>query len=174
MDAATYIDTIKAAYASEGHTLTLSPASDSTLALLSNLPYEPTWLVSIWKLANGGPAYFPIFARPGYLTGYDLLSIEDAMTVRESLARRAPQYDDYTDPHPRDHRVMPGWYHDSWIPFASFGGGTLLLILQEEHVIAYTHDPDEMSYVSPVDEFLDLSAKWFLQEKEEMFEGLEE
>jgi cell wall assembly regulator SMI1 len=115
----------------------------------------PTELRAAWTAANGADAI--IFARPGYLTGYNFLSVAEALEERESMKDRAPGYVGYIEPKPRDSRIRAGWFQPGWLPFGNFGGGTLLLILDLApaesgsmgQVIAFTHDPDRIDYVAP-------------------------
>ncbi|MFG2632152.1 SMI1/KNR4 family protein [Streptomyces sp. NPDC048473] len=63
---------------------------------------------------------------------------------------------DYLDPQPRDPRIQAGWFNDGRLPFAEFGEGAGTLIQDCSpanrgalgQIIAYTHDPDEMSYIA--------------------------
>ena len=55
-----------------------------------------------WLAANGGPSYKPVFARQGYLTGYDFLPLQDALKQWRGLRTRAPRYAGYGQPTPRD------------------------------------------------------------------------
>ena len=91
----------------------------------------------------------------------------------------APQYEGYVEEKPRDQRIRPGWFHDGWLPFAGFGGGILLLIQDysptEEgnigQIIAFTHDPDEISYVAPdFQTFLHHSLSSIKEDPEEFLE----
>lgn len=113
-------------------------------------------LRAAWRASDGSDEERSLLVRPDYLTSYALLSVEDALAAREGMRRRADRYADYLDPEPRDPRVRAGWFHDGWLPFASFGGATLLLIQdyapaaagQVGQIIAYVHDPDEIAYVA--------------------------
>ncbi|MGW7001464.1 SMI1/KNR4 family protein [Streptomyces sp. NPDC054933] len=123
-------------------------------------------LRAAWLEANGGSTWMPVFARPGYESGYGFLSAEEAIERRQSMKRNAPRYVDYLDPQPRDHRIRAGWFNDGWLPFAEFGEGAGILIQDYApagkgapgQIIAYTHDPDEMSYIAPsFEDFLEES-----------------
>lgn len=59
--------------------------------------------------------------RPGFVTGYEFLSVAAARKRRATLAKLAPQYKGYEDPEPRDRRIQPGWFLPGWVPFAEFG-----------------------------------------------------
>ena len=138
-----------------------------------SLPIE---LKQAWLTANGGGYYCPLFARPGFLTGHDFLSLSESMKERMSMEKRAIQYLGYEQEEARDTRISPGWYEAGWLPFASFGGGTLSLILdmsptaagQAGQIIAFTHDPDCIEYVAAsFEEFLTTSLQMFEEYSEE-------
>lgn len=187
--AVTYISSIQAVYRRYGAELALnagaSPASISSIASAlsdnnTHFDLDPT-LAAMWSLTDGSRPYHPIFARPGFLTGYDLLSVSQAINARETQRSAAPQYDGYEEEQPRDTRIRPGWFQHGWLPFGSFGGGSMLLILDlspsEEgtrgQVITYTHDPDQIDYVaSGFSEFLSMSRQAFEEEAEELLEGV--
>lgn len=142
----------------------------------------PKALASVWATANGTKRDEPVFARPGYLTPYTLLSTMKALAERDGLERRAPRYAEYVEPSRRDRRIAPGWFQPGWLPFASFSGATMLLIIDFSpsargamgQVIAFTHDPDEMSYVAPsFDHFLRASLKFFKAEADELLSAFD-
>lgn len=121
-------------------------------------------LEELWRTTDGTST--TVLARPGFLTGYELMTLEASLAHRESTERRQGNYSDYVEPTPRDSRIRPGWYHSGWLPFATFFGS---LVLMEDHapqpgglsgqIIAYTHDPDEITWVAKsLDELLPLSA----------------
>jgi hypothetical protein len=164
----------------ETETLSTHPQPGRPGTTTTTTALDPV-LTALWRSANGGPEYAPVFARPGYSTGYDFLSTAEAVALRGRLRTRAPQYGGYIDPSPRDARIRAGWYHPGWLPFASFGGGTLILLVdgspaergRKGQVIAYAHDPDQMSYVAgSMGELLEVSGKWFAEEGEEILEGV--
>lgn len=138
-----------------------APASPEEIAALeSSYGYRlPVELKNAWLHGNGGATDQHLFARPGYLTGFDFLSIDDALKERAGMLRRSPQYANYRyeQGSPRDARISPGWYEPGWLPFAKYGGATLLLILdfspttqgQAGQIITFTHDPDCIDYVAP-------------------------
>ena len=143
-------------------------------ALGQSLPKE---LCAAWLASNGSGTYSPVFARPGFLTGYDFFPVAKAIQQRQAMSARAKQYRGYVEPAPRDPRIRPGWFHDGWLPFAGFGGSTLLLLIDlspaatgsHGQVIAFTHDPDEIGFVAesfPV--FLTLSAQAFEEDGEDL------
>lgn len=109
-----------------------------------------------WQQADGGRRWQAVFARPGFYTGYEFLPLSEALRQRRAMAERAPRYGGYVQPHERDARIRPGWYQEGWLPFASFGGASLLLMLDHApaaqgrrgQVIAFTHDPDTIDHVS--------------------------
>lgn len=113
-------------------------------------------LRAAWRVSDGSADELSLLVRPDYLTSYAFLSIKDALAAREGMRRRAGRYADYLDPEPRDPRIQAGWFHEGWLPFARFGGATLLLIQdyapaageQLGQIIAYVHDPDEIAYVA--------------------------
>ncbi|HTA93971.1 MAG TPA: SMI1/KNR4 family protein [Polyangiaceae bacterium] len=116
----------------------------------------PEDLRTAWLTTDGLGDCQTVFARPGRLTGYDFLSLAAALRAREGLRRRAATYSRYTEPEPRDARIGAGWFQPGWLPFAGFGGGTLLLLLDMApasagtpgQIIAFTHDPDQIEYVA--------------------------
>ena len=132
-----------------------------------------------WLTADGSEHQVRMFSRPGFLTGYDFLSLASALKERDSMRSIAPQYEGYVEERPRDQRIRPGWFYDGWLPFAGFGGGILLLIQDyspaEEgntgQIIAFTHDPDEISYVAPdFQTFLHHSLSSIKEDPEEFLE----
>jgi len=185
MDAQSFLRAIKLVYASFDLELDLERgASDATIAHLHSVipdcePLKP--LVDLWRLADGnGEICRPVFVRPDFSTGYDLLSVQVALNQREAMRRRAPRYEGYADPSPRDRRIRPGWWQPGWLPFGAFYG-TLLLILDlspSEHgtpgqVIAFTHDPDEITFIADsFTELLAASAEEFEANGEEVLEGV--
>ncbi|NOU27992.1 MAG: hypothetical protein HOO96_08810 [Polyangiaceae bacterium] len=175
MKFAGYLKAIEKLYAKADRTLKLQkPASARSLRDLEaelEAPL-PTELRAAWELGDGSADYARVFARPGYLTGYELLSVAGARKARESMRRRAPRYAaaKYEEQKPRDPRIQPGWFAPRWLPFGELGGGSLLLLVDLSpapkgkvgQVIAFTHDPDEMSYVeSSFEKFLTGSSKAF-------------
>jgi cell wall assembly regulator SMI1 len=117
----------------------------------------PRDLRTAWRATDGIGNRQTVFARPGRLTGYDFLSVAGAIEARERLRQRAPTYAGYREPQTRDARIRAGWFNEGWLPFAEFGGGTLLLIVdlvpnstgKSGQIIAFTHDPDEIEYIAP-------------------------
>lgn len=166
-----------------GSTLHLEPGADeATLASAESalgFALEAS-LRGIWRHANGeGSGWATVFARPGYFTGYSLLSVAEALAEREGMRQRSPRYAGYEDPRPRDPRVAPGWFQEGWLPFASFGGATLLLLVDASpgpggrsgQVISFTHDPDAMGYVAAsMEEFLAGSLQMLQDNLEEFIE----
>ncbi|MFZ6741957.1 SMI1/KNR4 family protein [Undibacterium sp. JH2W] len=137
----------------------------------------PEELKQAWLTANGGGYYRALFARPGYLTGYDFLSLSESMKERIGMQKRAPQYLGYEQEKARDARICPGWYEPGWLPFASFGGSTLLLILdmsptaqgQAGQIICFTHDADRIEYVAAsFNDLLTASLQMFEEEADEL------
>lgn len=175
-----YVEPLRGLYKERDATLHLQrPAPQKGLAKVEaalGAPLDPD-LRAAWSVANGGPEYTPVFARPGYLTGYDLFSAEDGLRERGYLAQRAASYGDYQQPEPRDPRIQPGWFQPGWLPFAGFGGGSLLLISdlspapagQPGQIIGFVHDPDEIVYVaSSFAEFLEASLQALTNDADEL------
>lgn len=155
-----YLDRLRAVCDAHGHTLNLNQgaaesrveAVEAELGFLIAADVRQAWL-----LANGAERDVPVFMRPGYLTAYDFLTLEKAISGRARMADRAPRYAGYDEPEPRDKRIKEGWFHQGWLPFASFGGATLLLMVDHSpseagtpgQIIAFTHDPDQITWVAP-------------------------
>lgn len=175
-----YLKKITALYADAEVELTLQPsaAMADITAMEQDFGFPlPEELKQAWLTANGGGYYKALFARPGYLTGYDFLSLSESMEERLSMKNRALQYLDYEQEEALDARISPNWYEPGWLPFASFGGGTLLLILdmsptvqgQAGQIICFTHDPDSMEYVATsFNDLLIASLKMFEEEADEL------
>ncbi len=128
-----------------------APASDAALLTAEQqLGFSiAASLRSAWQVADGGDSWQAMFARPNFLTGYDFLSLQQALAARASMQRRAPNYADYQAPKPRDPRIDIGWFQPHWLPFAAFSGGELLLIFdhKQQQIIGFQHDPDTMVWV---------------------------
>lgn len=126
----------------------------------------PQGLRAAWRTTDGTDQN--LFARPKYLTGYAFLSVADALKERASFEKRAPRYAGWIEPKPRDRRIQPGWFHEGWLPFASFFGSLVLLVDASPakpgkvgQIIAFTHDPDQMTYVAAsFEELLKKSLPW--------------
>lgn len=155
-----YLDRLRTVCDAHGHTLNLKPgaAEPQLEAAEAELGFPIAADVrQAWLLANGADRDVPMFMRPGYLTAYDFLNLEAAMTKRAGMADRAPRYAGYGEPESRDARIKEGWFHHGWLPFASFGGATLLLMVDHSpseagnsgQIIAFTHDPDQITWVAP-------------------------
>lgn len=136
---------------------TYPPASAADLAAAEaalGFALDPA-LKATWQSANGSDEWQTVFARPGYITGYSFLSLADSLREREYMAHRVPQYDGYEQEQPRDPRICSGWYQAGWLPFAAFSAPDLLLIADHSptasgqcgQIIAFSHDPDTISYV---------------------------
>ncbi len=143
------------------HALPLARRDAASLAQLQAVEEQlglelPEDLRTAWLTTDGLADYQTVFARPGRLTGYDFLSLAAALREREGLRRRAASYARYIEPEPRDARIGTDWFQPGWLPFAGFGGGTLLLMLDMApasggtlgQIIAFTHDPDQIEYVA--------------------------
>ena len=138
-------------------------ASASAIAALERKTGHalPAGLRAAWLSANGAgecedaPVFFP---AGGDSTGYELMSVPAAQKSHAGHAKLAQQYEKaaYKEPSPRDKRIAPGWFLPGWLPFAEFGGGSLRLLVDFTpsargtvgQVIAFTHDPDEMTWVA--------------------------
>lgn len=179
---AEYIEKLQRVYSR--HDAQLNLAKGNTELVLTEaelrlgLSLDPG-LRAAWRLADGSDNEVRVFMRPGFLTGYDFLSLTLAERARASMERASPQYANYIEPSPRDRRIRDGWYQSGWLPFAAFGGNTLMLIQdyapadggKAGQIIAFTHDPDEISYVAPdFPTFLQLSLKAIKEEPEEFLE----
>ena len=129
-------------------------ASLAAVKAVLGFVFDPVRKVT-WQSANGSDEWQTVFARPGYITGYSFLSLADSLREREYMAHRAPQYDGYEQEQPRDPRICSGWYQAGWLPFAAFSAPDLLLIADHSptasgqcgQIIAFSHDPDTISYV---------------------------
>jgi cell wall assembly regulator SMI1 len=176
-----YLDDVMRIYEDMEMTLQISsPASPGDLAALSEkcgftLPAE---LQAAWQKTDGLGEDTTFFARPEYLTGYDFLSIDGALKARTAMEKRAARYADYVEPEPRDQRISSGWFKSGWLPFGSFGGGSLLLIVdfspsakgKPGQIICFTHDPDQIEYVAAsFEDFLGASLKTLAEDPEEFF-----
>ncbi len=142
--------------------ITLSRREAASVAELQALERKlgqalPRDLRAAWRATDGIGNQQTVFARPGRLTGYEFLSVAGALEAREGLRERAPTYAGYREPQTRDPRIRAGWFQEGWLPFAEFGGGTLLLIVdlvpsgtgKSGQIIAFTHDPDEIEHIAP-------------------------
>jgi cell wall assembly regulator SMI1 len=160
MDFPSYLDALRAQYAELDATLAVHPpATPQALELAERTLGFPlgSGLREAWTVCDGSDDGQTVFARPGYLTGFAFLSIESALAAREDMRGRSGRYAGYRQPEPRSAQIRDGWFHEGWLPFASFGGGTLLLMQDFDpapagvagQVIAFTHDPDSIDYVAP-------------------------
>ncbi|HZV00708.1 MAG TPA: SMI1/KNR4 family protein [Planctomycetota bacterium] len=153
----TYLTRLRKVYRAEGVKLELNRgATRAQVAKYEkSLGFEvSSTLRELWQTANGTKT--PMFARPDVLSGYNLMSVNESRSERRAFAERAASYDGYEQDEPRDKRIQPNWYDRGWVPFAEFGGGSLVLI--EDHaptrkgkpgqIIGYVHDPDEIVYVA--------------------------
>ncbi|KMO35965.1 hypothetical protein VQ02_16375 [Methylobacterium variabile] len=154
-----YAGAVEAIYRRFDRALALpAGATDSAIAsveiALGVPPDSDLW--AAWREADGSGAC-SLLMRPGFPTSYEFLSVAEAIEERAQLDRIVAGYEGYADPEPRDPRIRSGWFHPGWVPFAGFGSGTLLLMVdhapaaggQVGQVIAFTHDPDEITYVAP-------------------------
>lgn len=154
------------------------PAAETDLAGIDetfgvNLP---EWLTALWREANGGHEYSPVFTRPNFLTGLDFLSVGESLDLRTRLNGLSSAYSDYDEPRVRDSHIIPKWFPLSWVPFAAFAGSTTVLFADCSpgpggnvgQVIAFVHDPDQISLVAQDGEsYLDASLAWLTDQAEE-------
>ena len=154
-----YCEALGRLYADRGYALELHPGANEDALTLAEAKLGFALdqdMRTAWLHADGGEAWRPVFARPGFLEAYDFLSIEEGLLARDHLRKRSPQYADYEDPEPRDPRVKPGWFEAGWIPFAGLNGESLLLMQdysptslgRRGQIIAFTHDPDSITCVA--------------------------
>ena len=136
----------------------------------------PLWLSDLWLEADGGPAYAAVFTRPGFFTGLDFLSLEQSLALRASLNALSPQFEGWEEPDPRDNRIASDWFPLGWLPFAAFGGSSIVFFAvcapgphgHVGQVSAYVHDPDQITFVAADGEtYLGASLEWFRAEVEE-------
>lgn len=168
MDFARYLVQLEAVYSEHDVPWsTQAGASESALAAAERtlgFALDPA-LSAAWRSSDGSADEVSLLMRPDFLTGYEFLSLKAALAAREGMRKRAKHYAGYADPEPRDPRIQAGWFHEGWLPFASFGGATLLLIQdyapapggQVGQIIGYVHDPDEIAYVTT--DFADLLTR---------------
>ena len=157
MASASYTEQVAALYRAEGLSLRLpKPARRADLERVQRRLGAPldAALRAAWIVADGS-AGAVLFARPGYLTGYDFVSITEALELQAAMERRAAGYPDDGSAG-RDSRIQPGWHRKQWLPFASFNHGDLMLLSdhapatggQTGQVIAFSHDPDAIEFVA--------------------------
>ncbi|MFC4255928.1 SMI1/KNR4 family protein [Altererythrobacter xixiisoli] len=172
-----YLEAIRAAYAQFDAAFELhQPLSPEDTALTLGKLELPHWLAELWRVADGGPSWQPVFTRPNYFTGADFLPLAEALALRDRLRGIAGNFVGWQEDKPRDPRVRPGWFLDGWVPFAAFGGSTIVLFADCDpapgglvgQVIAYVHDPDQITLLAPDGEsYLAQSLAWFLEQAEE-------
>lgn len=155
-----YLAAIAEMYRDAGAEIEFAPplGADDLDALLGDAGAKvPDWLRELWLVADGAESFTPVFARTGFLTGFDFLSVAQSLDLRRRLGAIAANFADWAEPEPRDERIRPGWFPSGWVPFAAFGGSSLVLFAdgdpastgQHGQVIAYVHDPDAISLVAP-------------------------
>lgn len=177
MTPSAYLEAVGATYAQFAAALELGrPLPPEDRALLLGATQLPGWLEELWSLADGGPSWHPVFTRPNYLTGADFLPLAEALALRDRLRNIAGNFADWQENEPRDPRVRPGWFLDGWMPFAAFGGSTIVLFADCDpapggvvgQVLAYVHDPDQITLLAPDGEsYLQQSLAWFMEQAEE-------
>ncbi len=180
MTFADYLKQLDALFEAQGFDMDLRPpAPEAQLSALEaklGFPVDPT-LRSAWQIADGSPG-IPLFTRHGYLENFDFLSVDEVLEERRSWEAMARRYAGYAEPGPRDGRIAAGWFLPGWVPFARFGGGSLILMQdhapseqgQVGQIIAFIHDPDTMEYVAEnFDGFLQGSLETILDDPDEFF-----
>ncbi|EHK68092.1 SMI1/KNR4 family protein [Achromobacter arsenitoxydans] len=183
MNFSSYLDRLRAVYDAYASALSLNPGATKAVmeAAETHLGFPISADVrQAWLLADGCESDGPVFMRPGYLTGYDFLSLEEAITQRSNMAKRAPRYAGFDEPASTDARIREGWFHEGWLPFAGFGGATLLLMADHSpgklgtpgQIIAFTHDPDQITWVAPSFEALLMGSIIEIEGDPEEFLGL--
>lgn len=101
MEFPAFVSALKAFYQDNDQPLRLKPKTTEAdiAAAEQELGFEiDPALKAAWLAANGGPSYKPVFARQGYLTGYDFLPLQDALKQWRGLRTRAPRYAGYGSP----------------------------------------------------------------------------
>ncbi len=178
MNAKTYIERLAQTYSKVEEKLETRAGAKATAirALEKKCDVRfPKELVAMWRARNGSKQV--LFAQPGQLTGFTFLSITEAWRSREMFRSTAPQYEGYRESPPRSPRIKPGWFQEGWLPFADFGGMTMVLMLDcspasrgsKGQVIAYVHDPDRIEWVAPSFEtFLSRSLKMIQSDPQEV------
>lgn len=170
MEFSAYTESVRAIYKRIGvpWTSVLGCSAPAITAAKTEIgfPLHPA-LRAAWMIADGSGAT-SIFTQPALEEPYKFLSIAAALDMRESFSGIASNYAGYEEPEPRDTRIREGW-----LPFAIFGGGTLMLDCtpsesgQAGQVIAFTHDPDEITYVAQdLPTFLGLSLQTIMEHPE--------
>ena len=92
MEFPAFVSALKAFYQDNDQPLRLKPKTTQAdiAAAEQELGFEiDPALKAAWLAANGGPSYKPVFARQGYLTGYDFLPLQDALKQWRGLRTRA-------------------------------------------------------------------------------------
>ena len=92
MEFPAFVSALKAFYQDNDQPLRLKPKTTEAdiAAAEQELGFEiDPALKAAWLAANGGPSYKPVFARQGYLTGYDFLPLQDALKQWRGLRTRA-------------------------------------------------------------------------------------
>ncbi|CCN37701.1 conserved hypothetical protein [Vibrio nigripulchritudo SO65] len=138
----------------------------------------PKELINMWLHANGSEEWNTVFARKGYLTPFDFLSLESSLEMKSRLKQREIQYSNYAEPSLRDPKIQDGWYSQGWYPFAKFASGELVLMIDlnpteigtKGQIICFVHDPDTIVHVAnSVSEFLVSSLEQIMATPEEFF-----
>lgn len=147
------------------------PASEEALAALERMTGHalPAGLRKAWLVADGQGITpdAPLFWRTeddddGRLVGYDFLSVEQAREAHVEQSRRTTR----ADRTPRDSRIGDGAFLRGWLPFADFGAGAALLMIDLDpspmgvigQIIARSDDPPGVAWIAgSFDELVALS-----------------
>jgi cell wall assembly regulator SMI1 len=154
MTFARYLHLVRTTYAKVDIELDVSKsATPAAIKRLSNaLGFSPSKsLCDAWLTANG--SLTPLFAPPERRLGLRMLAVDEVLDEREGMRERASTCDEPAGGGDSwDARILNCWFQHGWVPFAEFGGGSVLLM--EDHspsrvgetsqIIAFVHDPDEI------------------------------
>lgn len=148
-------DALRAVHERHRRSLRLGPGCDAAALASAEAEIGCSLPAGLSTARRTGDA--ALFMKPGFLTPDRFLSLAAAREARDGLRRRAPSYRGTDeDAAPRDDRIRSGRFQDGWLPFAGFGGGPLLRMIDLSpsaagrvgQVIAFTHDPDTIDDVA--------------------------
>jgi cell wall assembly regulator SMI1 len=180
---AEYLAHLKTVYAAFQLTLDpMPPAGEQELATLAVKlgPLDPD-LAALWRLTAGSTSDStqPLFQRPGFVDGLDLLTPARAEAQALGMEKRAQRMWDLAGPASQDPRLSGRWWETGWQPFASFYGDIVLLVDrhpgpegQYGQIIAYVHDPDQIEWIAPsFGAYLQAAADSIDADREEFLNG---